>query len=62
MADEKLTPEAHKARHVLLHKALDELVADWINHHPQGTALQQTSIMTLIQWSHTQTVNPTERE
>lgn len=51
--------EEHKARHQLLHRELDELVADFIRH-TKGTAPSQTSIMELMKWSHQQTINPTE--
>ena len=52
----------HKKRHEELHRALDELVADWISHHGIGKpyrGLTNTSIMELIKWSHEQTINPT---
>ena len=54
-----MTPEEHKARHIELHRALDELLADWISHthcYPS-----QESVMVLIQWSHSQTIDPTEK-
>jgi len=57
--------EEHKARHVLLHNMLDELVADWIDHNidiKNGKTLSQTSIMEIMQWSDEQTKNPTEKE
>lgn len=50
------TREEHIARHKELHKALDELVADWIVH-TKGRPNEGT-IMDLIVWSHTQTKNP----
>jgi hypothetical protein len=51
--------QKHKAKHQLLHKHLDELVADFIQH----TKLlpSTTSIAELIRWSYTQTQEPTER-
>ena len=53
-----MTPIEHKKRHEELHKALDELVADFIRHTDK--MLSATSVMQLIQWSHQQTQNPTE--
>ena len=52
------TPEQHKARHVELHRMLDELVADWIGH--TGKRPSTSSVMDLMQWAHEQTLNPTE--
>jgi len=54
----KQTPEEHKARHVELHKALDELVADFIRH--TGGMPSRTTLTDLMGWSWTQTLNPTE--
>jgi hypothetical protein len=52
------TEEQHRKRHIELHHALDELVADWIVHQPAGKLLSTTSIMELMQWSHRQTQKP----
>lgn len=49
-----MTKQEHIAKHQELHKCLDELVADYIAHNPNDL-LSNNSIMTLIQWSHTQT-------
>jgi hypothetical protein len=48
----------HRARHILLHKRLDELLADFIRHTKKLPS--QTSIMDLMEWSHRQTVEPEE--
>jgi len=56
-----MTPEEHKAQHEVLHKFLDELVADFVQHNP-GRYLAQTTIMELVQWSHSQTVDPISKE
>lgn len=53
------TPEVHKERHVALHKALDELVADWLNQ--TNRLPSKASVTELIQWSFEQTINPTTR-
>lgn len=55
---EKMSPEAHKARHVELHKMLDELVADFIGH--TGNLPSKTSLRELMQWAYEQTISPTE--
>ena len=66
----KLTREEHIQRHKDLHKALDELVADWIAHNyhlpmdnfPEKSykGLSGTSIQQLMEWSSQQVENPTE--
>lgn len=54
-----LDQEKHRARHVELHKMLDELAADWISHNPKKT-LSKSSIMEFMKWSHQQTITPDE--
>ncbi len=49
----------HIARHKLLHTHLDELVADWIRHG-NGMPSKKT-VLDLMNWSHEQTINPTEQ-
>ena len=56
----QLTPEGHKARHKELHRALDELVADFIRH-TQGLP-SKTTLLTFMQWSSEQCENPTEQK
>lgn len=55
-----LKGEEHRQRHLELHHCFDELVADWVNHHPGGK-LSSTSILELMAWSEEQTRAPTER-
>lgn len=56
-----MTREEHRARHIELHRAFDELVADWLNHNlTRDCHLSNTSIMDLMKWSHQQTIEPTE--
>lgn len=55
-----LTPEAHQARHVELHRALDELFADYIGHHLGARQFLDLPIGTLLRWSYEQTQHPTE--
>jgi hypothetical protein len=53
-----MTKEEHKQRHVELHKALDDLIADFISHTTKLPS--RTSLLELMQWSHQQTINPVE--
>jgi hypothetical protein len=50
----------HKARHEMLHTALDELFADYIGHHPNRVGYLTLTIDELLKWSYEQTINPTE--
>ena len=52
-----MTPDEHRARHVELHRALDELFADFVAHQP-GSRFLERPILELIKWSHTQTIEP----
>ena len=56
-----MTPEEHRARHRHLHKALDELIADYLDHQPieRFRFLSETTVMELMEWSFQQTRNPT---
>jgi len=56
----ELKEMTHKERHRLLHRNLDELVADFINHTHKLPS--QTSILDLMKWSAAQMENPTESE
>ena len=55
----KTANETHRQIHKKLHKALDELAADFLSHN-SGQLLSKTTIMELIEWSYTQTINPEE--
>ncbi|HUW32681.1 MAG TPA: hypothetical protein VM223_13805 [Planctomycetota bacterium] len=52
-----MNDKEHKERHEELHKALDELMADFINH--TGALPSRTSVFRLAHWSYEQTINPT---
>lgn len=54
----EMTQRQHKARHVLLHKELDELVADMIMD--TGRRPSSTTVLDLMMWSHSQTKKPTD--
>lgn len=54
---EGLTPEEHRERHVTLHAALDELIADYVTH--AGGRPSTTTVMELIEWSWEQSQRPT---
>jgi len=51
-----MTTEEHKRRHKLLHDHL--LFADYISHHPDEHNFTEMPILKLIDWSHSQTLNP----
>ena len=51
----------HKERHIELHRALDELIADFFIHDPSLPSVD-ASVMSLIEWSHLQTIQPTHTE
>lgn len=55
-----MTPDEHKQRHIELHKALDELFADYIAHHPEQGNFTNMPFGVLLRWSHEQTEQPTE--
>jgi len=55
-----MTEAEHRAHHVRLHRALDELFADWIAHQPlSASRFLGRPIRELIDWSHEQTIQPT---
>ena len=49
--------EEHKEIHEKLHLALDELLADYIEHNPEKLPTKST-IMELVIWSHQQVIKP----
>ena len=51
-----MTEKEHIDRHIELHKYLDELIADWITHTENRPS--KSTVLELMQWSHTQTVQP----
>lgn len=53
-----MTKEEHIARHIDLHRKLDELIADWIGHTQNLPS--KSTVMELMAWSHSQTIDPTE--
>ena len=54
-----MTTNEHIEKHKELHRALDELIADYILTTKKG--LQNTNLLQLIEWSHEQTIKPTEQ-
>ena len=54
-----MTTNEHIKKHKELHRALDELIADYILTTKKG--LQNTNLLQLIEWSHEQTIKPTEQ-
>ncbi len=55
-----MTKQDHINRHIKLHKCLDELLADFINHHPDMHGFSGKTISELLKWSNQQTINPIE--
>jgi hypothetical protein len=53
-----VTQEEHKERHAILHRNLDELVADWITQ--TGKVPSKGTVLDLIRWSSQQAENPTD--
>ena len=51
--EEDLSPAEHRERHLFLHEALDELVADWIVKTKRRPS--EGTVMELIEWSYQQT-------
>ncbi len=50
----------HITRHKKLHQALDELLADFINHTKKLPS--RTTLVEFMEWSHSQTLNPDNKE
>lgn len=57
---DKSDDKSHKKAHVRLHNALDELFANYINHHPDEIEFTEMPFIKLMEWSNEQTQNPTE--
>lgn len=55
-----MTSDEHKQRHVELHRAFDELLADWIAQ--TGKLPSQHTVMDLLTWSFRQTLEPDHQE
>ena len=53
-----LNLEEHKARHDVLHKCLDELIADYITHTDKRPS--SSTIFEIMIWSASQVEAPTE--
>ena len=54
-----LTLDEHRARHLELHRALDELIADAIRCKRDFWP-DTATVNSLLQWSHKQTTDPDE--
>lgn len=55
-----MTSDEHRERHKVLHRELDELIADFIWH--AGGLPSLNTIQDLMHWSYLQTKTPTEVE
>jgi hypothetical protein len=54
-----VTRDEHRARHVLLHKMLDELAADYFSHVREAMP-SNTTLTQLMKWSYAQTIDPAD--
>ena len=61
-----MTEVEHRARHLELHRMLDELLADFLRHEDTATRhndglpiLTKRPILDLLTWSYEQTLHPT---
>ena len=48
-----MNKKEHKERHKLLHRELDELIADYIQNTKKS--LQETNLIEFMEWSYEQT-------
>jgi hypothetical protein len=58
-----MTFEEHKQWHANRHRALDELIGDWLRHRAsaaEAIGLADLSVMELARWSCEQMHNPTD--
>ena len=55
-----MNKKEHIARHIMLHKKFDELLADFIRHTDKLPS--KTNLMEFLEWSHQQTIDPDEEE
>lgn len=53
-----MTYEQHREIHVVLHQQFDKLLADFIAHTDKLPS--RTTVLELMEWSHQQTIDPTE--
>lgn len=57
---DEMTEQEHAERHKVLHRCLDELIADWIGSGPRRYPTKCT-IYELMKWSNGQTKKPDDR-
>jgi hypothetical protein len=67
MNDDVMTPEAHQAEHLRLHRALDELLGCYLAEgfaSPDARRSIHDELLSLMKWSHEKTLlpSPAERE
>jgi hypothetical protein len=53
-----MTKDEHRDRHQFLHRAFDELLADYMLHHPRQLTFLDMPIQQLMIWSSEQTRTP----
>ena len=57
-----MTPEEHQQEHIRLHRAMDELVACYIDSNPNQRGFLKLPIGELLTWAHTMTLAPTPND
>lgn len=53
----RMDRDSHRVRHLELHNALDELIADFVMHNPDSLP-GNTILMDFMRWSYSQTLGP----
>jgi len=48
--------EEHRVWHVKLHRALDDLLANYMEHHPNEKQVGKILVMDVMRWAHLQTI------
>jgi len=56
-----MTKEEHQSIHKELHKSFDQLLGDFLMHHPYKR-LNEILLMELLEWSYRQTIEPDDLE
>lgn len=51
--------QAHEAKHLAMHRYLNELLADYIAHHPKQKTYLDMPVKDLLRWAYEQAQRPT---
>ncbi len=55
-----MTRSEHKKKHLELFKALDELLADYLKHHPEAL-IRTTTVDEVFRWAFNESIATSER-